>query len=354
MLLGAGRRLLRLDGVTVEYRLLGRSGFKVPSLSFGTATFGGGPFFQHWGTSGLPEAKRVVDICLDAGVNMFDTADIYSSGQAEEILGKAIAGRRTKVIISTKASLRTGRGPNDIGSSRHHLNRAVDAALGRLGTDYIDIFHLHEFDPLTPVVEVLQCLDNLIRTGKVCYVGVSNFAGWQLMKSLGEADRWGLPRYVSNQAYYSLVGREYEWELMPLGMDQGVSALVWSPLGWGRLGGKVRRGRPLPKVSRLHQTVEQAPPVPDELVFRVVDALEAVAKDTGRSISQIALNWVINRPTVASVIMGARDEEQLKENLGALGWILDSEHNTLLEDASAVQAPYPHWHQRGYFQDRLS
>lgn len=336
----------------MEYRLLGASGFKVPVLSFGTATFGGGPFFRHWGTTDLTEAKRLVDVCIDAGVTMFDTANIYSFGRAEEILASAVAGRRDKVILSTKATLRFGDGPNDIGSSRYHLIRAINGALRRLGTDYIDIFHVHEFDALTPIVEVLQTLQDFIRAGKVCYVGVSNFSGWQLMKSLALSEQHGLPRYVSNQAYYSLIGREYEWELMPLGMDQGVGALVWSPLGWGRLTGKVKPGQPLPRVSRLHETARHGPPVSDQLLNRVVGAIEAISKDTGKTACQIALNWLVQRPTVASVIIGARDEQQLKEDLGAVGWSLDKAQIAALEDASDVPVPYPHWHQRGFSKDR--
>lgn len=333
----------------MEYRQLGGSGFRVPALSLGTGTFGGGGnFFKAWGSTDAEGARRLLDICIDAGLTMFDSADVYSHGLAEEILGQAIAGRRDQVIISTKATFRSGKGPNDVGSSRFHLTDAVDKALKRLGTDYIDLFQLHGFDAQTPVEEVLHTFDNLIRAGKIRYIGVSNFSGWHLAKSLAASDRHGLPRYVAHQAYYSLVGRDYEWELMPLGLDQKVGAVVWSPLGWGRLTGKLRRGAALPAVSRLHETAAEGPPVSEELLYRVVDAIDAIAAETGKSVPQIALNWLLQRPTVASVIIGARDEAQLRENLGAVGWSLTSEQIARLDEASTVTLPYPYWHQRGF------
>jgi aryl-alcohol dehydrogenase-like predicted oxidoreductase len=328
----------------MEYRRLGASGLKVPALAFGAGTFGGsGPLFGAWGTADAAQARRLVDICLEAGVTLFDTADVYSAGASEEVLGRAVKGRRDQVLISTKASLPTGDGPNESGSSRSRLIAACEAALRRLGTDYLDLFQLHAFDAGTPVEEVLSTLDDLVRAGKVRYVGVSNFAGWQLMKSLAVAQRYNLPRYVAHQVYYSLVGRDYEWELMPLGHDQGVGALVWSPLGWGRLTGKIRRGRPLPAGSRLHRTAEYGPPVDDEHLFRVVDALDAVAEETGRAVPQIAINWLLRRPTVASVIVGARDEAQLRQNLGAVGWSLTPDQVARLDAASARTAPYPYF-----------
>jgi aryl-alcohol dehydrogenase-like predicted oxidoreductase len=331
----------------MEYRQLGRSGFKVPALCLGTATFGGGAVFDQWGNTDVKEATRFVDLCLEAGVNMFDSADIYSAGAAEEVLGGAIKGRRDRVIISTKATFRSGSGPNDVGSSRAHLVQACEIALRRLGTDYIDLFQLHGFDALTPVEEVLGALDDLVRAGKIRYIGCSNFSGWHLMKSLAASERHGLARYVAHQAYYSLIGREYEWELMPLGLDQGVGAVVWSPLGFGRLGGNVRRGQALPKTSRLHDatTVRIAPPAEDEFVYRVVDALDAMAKETGKSIAQIAINWVLHRPSVATVIIGARTEEQLRQNLAATGWSLTPAQMAALDAASAKQRIYPYWHQ---------
>jgi aryl-alcohol dehydrogenase-like predicted oxidoreductase len=328
----------------MEYRQLGGSGLKVPVLSFGAGTFGGnGPLFSHWGTTDAREARRLVDVCLDAGVNLFDTADVYSGGASEEVLGSAVKGRRDKVLISTKTGLPMGDGPNEAGTSRARLLEAVDGALRRLGTDYLDLLQLHAFDAFTPIEEVLQALDTLVRAGKVRYVGVSNFAGWQIMKSLAAAERHGYPRYVANQVYYSLVGRDYEHDLMPLGLDQGLGALVWSPLGWGRLTGKVGRGRPIPTGSRLHETASFGPPVDEERLFTVVDALEAVAAETGRSVPQIAIAWLLRRPTVSSVILGARNEEQLRQNLGAVGWELAPEHVRQLDAASATTPPYPHF-----------
>lgn len=333
----------------MEQRRLGRSGFMVPVLSFGTGTFGGrGEFFQAWGATDVAEASRLIDICLDAGLNMFDSADIYSAGGAEEVLGAAIRGRRDKLLISTKATFRAGEGANDVGSSRFHLIRSVEGSLKRLGTDYIDLFQLHGFDAMTPVEETLSALDDLVRAGKIRYVGCSNFSGWHLMKSLAVAEKYNLPRYIANQTYYSLIGRDYEWELMPLGLEEGVGAVVWSPLGWGRLTGKIRRGQPLPEGSRLHKTADMGPPVPDEHVYTVVDAMDEIAQETGKTVPQIALNWLLQRPTVATIIIGARNEEQLRQNLGAVGWNLTPEQVAKLDKASTVTLPYPYWHQRGF------
>src|SRR5580700_3973035 len=292
--------------MSMEFRQLGASGFKVPVLTFGTGTFGGGnEFFKAWGSTDVGEATRLVDICLEAGLTMFDSADVYSQGIAEEILGQAIKDRRDQVLISTKGTFRMGPGPNDVGSSRHHLTEAVEGSLRRLGTDYIDLYQLHAFDALTPVEEALATLDDLVRDGKIRYIGCSNFSGWHLMKSLAVSERYGLSRYVAHQAHYSLVGRDYEWELMPLALDQGVGAIVWSPLGWGRLTGKIRRGQPRPPVSRLNTQliVDIGPPVADEYVYKVVDALDEVAKETGKTVPQIALNWLLQRPSVANVIV---------------------------------------------------
>lgn len=328
----------------MEYRRVGASGLKVPALSFGAGTFAGqGPLFGAWGNTDAREARRLVDICLDAGVTMFDTADVYSHGASEEVLGAAVKGRRDRVILSTKTTLPMGDGPDDAGSSRARLIRACEAALRRLGTDYIDLLQLHAFDAGTPIEEVMSTLDDLVHAGKIRYLGVSNFSGWQLMKSLAIAERHGYPRYVAHQAYYSLVGRDYEWELMPLGLDQGVGALVWSPLGWGRLTGKIRRGQKPPAGSRLHQTADYGPPVDDEHLFRVVETLDEVADETGKTIPQIAINWLLQRPTVSSVIIGARNEEQLRQNLGAVGWTLAPDQVARLDAASAVTAPYPYF-----------
>jgi aryl-alcohol dehydrogenase-like predicted oxidoreductase len=330
----------------MEYRLLGRSGFKVPVLTFGTGTFGGkGDFFKAWGDTDAKGAERLIDICLDAGLNMFDSADIYSAGAAEEVLGAAIKGRRDKLLISTKYTFRHGDGPNDVGSSRYAITRATDAALKRLGTDHIELVQLHGFDAMTPPEETLETFDALIRAGKIGYIGVSNWSGWHLMRSLAVSERYGFPRYVAHQAYYSLIGRDYESELMPLGLAEGVGCVVWSPLGWGRLTGKIRRGAPLPATSRLHETADKGPQVEDEYLYRVVDALDAVAKETGKTVPQIALNWLLQRPSVATVVIGARNEEQLKANLGAVGWQLTADQIKTLDDASARPLAYPYWHQ---------
>lgn len=330
----------------MEFRQLGKSGFKVPALSFGTATFGGRTeFFKAWGSTGVDEAKRLIDICLDAGVTLFDSADIYSDGLAEEVLGKAIAGRRDQVLISTKATFRLGTGANDLGSSRFHLLKSCEEQLKRLKTDYIDLYQMHGFDPLTPIEEVLRTLEQLIQSGKVRYIGCSNFSGWHLMKSLALADHLGTDRYIAHQVYYSLIGRDYEHELMPLALDQGVGALIWSPLGWGRLTGKIQRGQALPKVSRLHKTKESGPPVPEEALFRVLDVLLKLSEETGKTVPQIALNWLLQKPSVCSVIIGARTEEQLRQNLGAVGWNLSAEQVNELDEISAQTLPYPYWHQ---------
>ncbi|MDZ4837188.1 MAG: aldo/keto reductase [Candidatus Melainabacteria bacterium] len=335
----------------MEYRQLGGSGLKVPVFSYGAATFGGdGELFKGFGETHVKEASRLIDLCLDAGVNFFDTADIYSRGMSEEILGAAIGKKRNDVLISTKATFKMADGPNDLGSSRHHLIKACDDSLRRLGTDYIDIYHMHGFDALTPIEEVLSTLENLVQSGKVRYIGCSNFSGWHLMKSLSVSERYGWSKYISHQAYYSLVGREYEWELMPLAMDQKVGTMVWSPLGWGRLTGKIRRNQPLPEVSRLHKTADFGPPVDNEYLYDVIDALDEVAEETGKTITQIALNWLLQRPTVANIVIGARNEEQLKQNLGAIGWNLTPEQVAKLDAASEQTPIYPYWHQRQFVE----
>jgi aryl-alcohol dehydrogenase-like predicted oxidoreductase len=308
---------------------------------------------KAWGDSDAKDASRLVDVCLDAGLNMFDSADVYSEGRSEQILGEAIKGRRDKVLISTKGTFRTGPGPNDVGSSRQHLLASVEASLRRIGTDYIDLYQLHAFDALTPVDETLAALDEMIRAGKIRYIGCSNFSGWHLMKSLAVSDAKGFARYVAHQAYYSLIGRHYEWELMPLGLDQGVGAVVWSPLGWGRLTGKVRRGQSLPSVSRLNDAANTSmgPQVENEYLYKVVDALDTVSKETGKSVPQVALNWLLRRPTVATLVIGARNEEQLRQNIDAVGWSLSQAQVDKLDSASAVSRTYPYWHQ-AFFQER--
>ncbi len=335
----------------MDFRLLGGSGFKVPVLGLGTGTFGGSnEFFKGFGTSDVKEATRLVDISVDAGMTLFDTADVYSDGLAEEILGQAIKGRRDKVLVSTKGTFRFGKGPNDVGSSRFHLIETIEGSLRRLGTEYIDLYQLHAFDAMTPIEETLRTLDDLVGQGKIRYIGCSNFSGWHLMKSLALADARGWTRYVAHQAYYSLIGRDFEWELMPLAIDQRVGTVVWSPLGWGRLTGRVRRGQPPPPNTRLQNktTVDGGPPVPDEYLYRVVDALDAVAKETGKTVPQIALNWLLQRPSVSTIIIGARNEEQLRQNLGAVGWNLTADQIKALDAASELTPPYPYWHQAGF------
>ncbi|MGV3525436.1 MAG: aldo/keto reductase [Candidatus Sericytochromatia bacterium] len=334
----------------MEYRQLGRSGLKVPVLSLGTATFGGSDsaFFGRWGASDVAEARRLIDICLEAGVNFFDTADVYSSGASESVLGQAIAGRRDDVLISTKASFTMGKNPNDKGSSRYHLIRACEASLKRLGTDHIDLYFMHGFDALTPVEETLAALDHLVSSGKIRYIGCSNFSGWQVMKALATSEKHGLARYVAYQGYYSLIGRDYEWELMPLGLDQGLGLMVWSPLGWGRLTGKIRRGQPLEAGRIASGGAVGGPPVDDEHLFNVVDVLSELAEETGKSIAQVALNWVLQRPSVSNIVIGARNEEQLRQNLGAVGWSLTPEQMERLEPVSYRTPIYPYWHQRDF------
>ncbi len=342
----------------MEYRTLGASGLMVPALSFGTGTFYPEGTSQRTGTTSESDARRIVDTCLDLGITMFDTATGYGGGHAEGLLGAALTGRRDKAIISTKAGMPSagtagGPGSNAIGTSRHNLTNAIEKSLRRLKTDYIDVFQLHTFDALTPVEESLSTLDAFVRAGKIRYVGVSNFAGWQLMKSLAVADRHGYARHVVHQVHYSLLGRDYELELMPLALDQGIGALVWSPLGWGRLTGKIRRGQPLPSSSRLHKTAEDAPPFDEARMFDVIDVLLEIAAETGKSVPQVAINWILRRPTVSSVIVGARNAEQLNENLGAVGWSLSAEQIARLDAVSPLYPLYPIWHQRAYMPVRI-
>jgi aryl-alcohol dehydrogenase-like predicted oxidoreductase len=334
----------------MEYRQLGASGLEVPVLSFGTATFGGSnDFFKAWGSTQVDEAKRLIDICIEAGVNFFDTADIYSDGLAEEVLGKAIAGKqRDKIILSTKSTFTFGEGPNNQGSSRFHILKQIEGSLKRLGTDYIDVYHMHGFDGNTPVEETLRTLDDLVQSGKIRYIAASNFSGWHLMKSQAVAEKYGWNKYIAHQVYYSLANREYEWELMPLGLDQKVGAIVWSPLSAGRLGGKYRRNQPLPKDSRVAQGGSPVPEmvVKEEIFYNTIDALYEVAEETGKTVAQVALNWLLQRPTVSSIIIGARNEEQLKQNLDAVGWNLTTDQVKKLDAASEVPTIYPYWHQQ--------
>lgn len=334
----------------MEYRQLGNSGLFVPELSFGTATFGGGnEFFKAWGDTQVSEAKRLIDICLEAGINMFDTADVYSDGASEEILGKALEGKqRDKLIISTKTSFVFGSGWNDRGSSRVHILKQIEGSLQRLKTDYIDIYHMHGFDGNTPIEETLRTLDDLIQSGKVRYIACSNFSGWHLMESLDVSKKYGWNPYIGQQVYYSLVNREFEWELMPLGIKHKVGSIIWSPLAGGRLGGKFSRKKEWPTQGRV---AEGGSPVPasaveKEHLFKITDALEEIAEEVGKSVPQVALNWLLQRPTISTIIVGARNEEQLKQNIGAIGWNLTPEQIKKLDEASEVPPIYPYWHQR--------
>jgi aryl-alcohol dehydrogenase-like predicted oxidoreductase len=335
----------------MEYRQMGHSGLRVPVLSFGTATFGGGnEFFKAWGSTQVDEAGRLVNLCLDAGVNLFDTSNVYSMGMSEEILGKAITGLRDKLLLSTKATFPMSGGINDYGSSRLHLIKACEDSLKRLGTDHIDIYHMHGFDANSPVDETLKALDSLVQSGKVRYIACSNFSGWHLMKSLSVSERYGWARYIAHQAYYSLLNRDFEWELMPLGIDQQIGTVVWSPLASGKLSGKYRRNQPPPPDARVAQG--GSPVVntshDDERLYDIIDVLDELAKETGKSISQISLNWLLRRPTISTIIVGARNEEQLKQNLEAVGWELTMEQIKKLDQVSEVLPAYPYWHQRQF------
>jgi aryl-alcohol dehydrogenase-like predicted oxidoreductase len=329
----------------MDYRTLGGSGLKIPALMLGTATFGGGSeFLRKWGATDVAEATSLVDICLEFGSNMFDTADGYSTGQSEEILGQAIKGRRDKVLIATKTGMPMGPGDNDIGTSRHKIIASCEASLKRLGTDVIDLYQLHAFDALTPIEEMLHALDTLTRAGKIRYYGVSNYSGWHLMKMLALADKHGMPRPVTHQIYYTLVARDFEWELMPLALDQNVGTLVWSPLSGAKLSGKIGRNRRPPEGSRL--STDASWPVADDLLYSVTDVLEDISGETGRSIPQVALAWLLSRPSISSIIVGARNAAQLRDNLAAAELKLTADQVARLDAASTVPPVYPYWHQR--------
>ncbi len=333
----------------MEYRRLGQSGLMVPVLSYGTATFGGGgDFFKAWGSTDVAEAKRLVNICMDSGLNFFDTANVYSQGAAEEILGQAIQGQRQNLLLCTKATFPMGDGVNDYGSSRQNLTRQLHNSLRRLQTDYVDLYMMHGMDANTPVEETLQTLNDFVQSGKVRYIACSNYSAWHLMKSLSVSERQGLSRYVAHQIYYSLVGRDAEWELLPLGLDQGVGSMVWSPLAGGALSGKIKRGQTAPKDSRLGQI--KFVPYEDEKLFPIVDELEKIAKERNKTIPQVALNWILRKPTISNIVVGARNEEQLKQNLGAIGWRLTDEEVARLDKVSHPGWPYPYWHQQGFKQ----
>jgi aryl-alcohol dehydrogenase-like predicted oxidoreductase len=330
--------------LVMEQRQLGKSGLRVPVLSLGTATFGGtNEFFKKWGDTDIKEATRLVDISLEHQLNFFDTANVYSSGASEEILGAALKGRRNQAIISTKATFKMGDGPNESGASRFHILRECEASLRRLSTDYIDLYFIHGFDPFTPIEETLSVLNALVQSGKVRYIGCSNFASWQLMKALSISDKLGLEKFVIYQGYYSIIGRDYEWDLMPLAIDQGTGMMVWSPLGWGRLTGKMRRSQPVEEGRIKQGGSAGGPEVDDNLLYDVVDVLDEIASETGKTIPQISINWLLQRRTVSNVVVGARNEKQLLENLGATGWNLSTEQISKIDKASAQKPLYPHW-----------
>jgi aryl-alcohol dehydrogenase-like predicted oxidoreductase len=336
----------------MEYRRVGDSDLTVSAIAFGTATFGGSTeFYRAWGQTDVNEATRLVDLALDAGVTLFDTADSYSGGLAEEILGKAIEGRRDTLLISTKASFRTGPGPDDIGSSRRHLVPALEASLRRLGTDYVDLWSMHGFDSFTPIEETLEVLADVVRAGKVRYIGCSNFSGWHLMKSLAVAGERGWPKYIAHQAYYSLVSRDYEWELMPLAIDQGVGTVVWSPLAGGQLSGKMTRAQAAPSDTRVG-TLGTRPGMSREQFYDVIDELQRIATETERTVAQVALNWVLRRPTISSMIIGARNEQQLRDSLAAAEFSLSPAHVGRLDQVSDRTPAYPYWHQRTIYGER--
>jgi aryl-alcohol dehydrogenase-like predicted oxidoreductase len=337
----------------MEHRQLGRSGLRVSVLGLGTMGFGGGGNFANVGEIGVEGATRQLDLCLDAGVTFVDTANVYSTGVSEEIVGKAIGSRRDRIVLATKARFPLAEGPNDAGLSRRHLISECEASLRRLGTDHIDLFQVHEWDGVTPMEETLRALDDLVRSGKVRYVGCSNFSGWQMSKALGVSDRLGLERYVSQQVYYSLQSRDAEYEIVPACLDQGVGILVWSPLAGGLLSGKYRRGEQGPEGSR-HLTDWGEPPVRNEdQVYDIVDALIEIAEEHGGSPAQVALAWTLGRPGVASVVIGARTDEQLADNLGAADLILGDDERSRLDELSAPPLLYPYWHQAKTANDRL-
>jgi aryl-alcohol dehydrogenase-like predicted oxidoreductase len=341
----------------MDYRPLGTSGLHVSSLTLGTMTFGGQGNFKNVGATDVEGARRQIDMCLDAGVNLIDTADIYSTGKAEEIVGEAIQGKRDDVLLASKVRFPMGDSPNQAGLSRHHIVSGCEASLRRLKTDHIDLYQVHEWDGQTPLEETLSALQLLLDSGKVRYVGASNFAGWQLMKALGIADReppLSGARFVSQQIYYSLQERSAEYELIPLAVDQGLGTLVWSPLAGGLLSGKYRRGQDAPEGSR-HLTEWDEPPVYDEgKLYDTIDVLVEIADGHGVSAAQVALAWLLGRPSVSSVIVGARTDEQLADNLEAAELELSVEERDRLEEVSRPPLIYPYWHQRKTASDRLS
>jgi aryl-alcohol dehydrogenase-like predicted oxidoreductase len=333
----------------MEYRKFGNSGLMVPALSFGTATFSGKGMFDSWGNTDVNQATRLIDICLDNGINFFDTADGYSFGESEIILGKAVKNKRDKVLISSKAFFPLTPEINEMGTSRHHLIKACNDSLTRLGTDYIDMYFMHQFDSITPIEETLNTLNTLINSGKVRYIGCSNFTGWQLMKSLSISERLYFSKYIVYQGFYSLCCRDLELEIIPLAFDQKIGIMVWSPLGWGRLTGKIRRNQELAE-GRIKNGGgdDRGPTISNDYIYNLVDAIDQIALETGKTVAQIAINWLLQRPTVCNVTIGARNEKQLLENIQAIGWYLTPEQMNKLDQISQVNNIYPYWHQKKF------
>ena len=337
----------------MDYRQLGNSGLRVSAVTLGTMGFGGTGWASAVGKTDVDGARRQIAISLDAGVNLIDTADVYSSGLSEEIVAKALPVAREDVLLATKVRMPMGDGPNDAGLSRHHIIRACEASLHRLGTDYIDLYQLHEWDGQTPLEETLGALDDLVSSGKVRYVGASNYAGWQLMKALAIADRRGLHRFASQQIYYSLQARDAEYELVPVSVDQGLGILVWSPLAGGLLSGKYRRGLDAPAGSRHLGDWHEPPVYNEDKLYDTIEALIEIAHAHSASAAQVALAWLLGRPAVTSVIVGARTEEQLADNLKAADLSLSADERAKLDAVSAMPLLYPHWHQSNTSGDRL-
>ncbi len=334
----------------MEQRLLGKSGLSVSVLSMGTMTIGGRDRFQHMGSLGVDDTRRVLDICADAGVTLIDTADMYSFGGSEEVLGEALEGRRQQFLVVTKVFMRVGKGAHDIGLSRKHIMEGCEASLRRLRTDYLDVYMCHEPDQFVPIEETLRAFDDLVSQGKVRYIACSNHSGWHVMKALAASERHHFPKYICQQVNYSLVARDVEHELIPMGLDQGVGVMAWSPLHFGLLSGKFRRDA-RPSETRLNQL--DAPGTVDlERLYRIVDVLLDIGGQRGVSAAQVALNWVMNKPGVDTVVIGARNEEQLRDNLAAAGWRLTVEEMARLDEVSALPEPYPYWHQHKFGVER--
>src|ERR1700761_4387815 len=344
-----------MKGEDMEYRQLGGSGLRVSALTLGTMTFGGRGGFSAVGATDVQGARRQLDLCLDAGINLIDTADVYSGGFAEEIVGEVVTGRRDSLLLSTKVRMSMGPGPNDAGLSRHHIIAGCEASLRRLGTDHIDIYHVHEWDGQTRLEETMSALDSLVQAGKVRYLAASNYAGWQLMKALCVADAHGYERFAAQQIYYSLEARDAEYELVPLSLDPGLGMFVWAPLARGVVAGTDRRTASPTEGTRQVSGTWQEPPVRDqEKLYDTVEVLVDIAAAHGASPAQVAPAWPLGRPAVTSLIIGARTDEQLRDNLGAADLTLSDDERQALDKVSAPTLIYPHWHQAATARDRLS